>query len=505
MTMNKIIIQAKKQFFGRNFWVVLCGLAATFGLAVAVFQTVGQQVALIMIGLTVFAISLWDLKWGVVIVFAELFANSHGRLISGEFYGFDVSLRMVVFVAVMIAWLVLVIMKRAQPKWNDRRLAAFVPLGLAVILGLIVGVAGDQPIINVFNDGNGYFYLAYLGPIVSITWNQENRRLLLQTLTASATWVGGLTYGLVYIFAHFPEHALDGVYQFVRDTRTAEVTRMQEGVYRVFLQAQLSVMVALLILFGCYWFLQSKWSDRKTFIPYLSFLTGVIIISMSRSFWVGAAASAVVFLALYYKHSNMSVSVVKNIGWTILVKFGALLLILAVISFPIPSGSGSLGSYSDTVSKRASQSQDVAVASRWNLLDPMWGQIADRPVSGHGFGKVIAYDSDDPRAEAQGSETVWETYSFEWGWLDVWLKMGLAGLLGFGWVFFVLAKDLYKQIASARGWLHVGLLSSIVLVYVTHIFSPYLNHPLGLGVLLFVVPFVSRSNLTNVKPGPVTG
>jgi hypothetical protein len=498
--MDKKLVQLKEQFFGKVFWGVLLGLAIAFGLSALVFQTVGQQAALIMIGLTVFVVALWDLKWGLVIAFAELFANSHGRLISADLFGTDVSLRMIVFVAVLAAWVVLLLMKRAKLSLSDRRWSAFVPLGLAIILAFIIGSVSERPFTNVFNDGNGYLYLAYLGPLLSVAWTQANKRILLQTLAASATWVGLLTYGIVYIFSHFPEGVLGGVYEFVRDTRTAEVTKMQEGVYRVFLQAQLSVMVILLILFACYWFLQSKWSERKLMIPALAFFSGVVIVSMSRSFWVGAIAAALVFVGLYTQRPNRPVSILENIGWTFLAKLGAFLLILAVISFPIPSGTGSLSSYSDTVSKRASQSEDVAVASRWNLLNPMWATISEKPVSGHGFGKIVAYDSDDPRAEKQGSETVWRTFAFEWGWMDVWLKMGIPGLVGFGWLFYILARDLFEQISEPGGWLSIGLLSGIVLVYATHMFSPYLNHPLGLGVLLFTVPFMSRPKLANAEP-----
>jgi hypothetical protein len=46
------------------------------------------------------------------------------------------------------------------------------------------------------------------------------------------------------------------------------------------------------------------------------------------------------------------------------------------------------------------------------------------------------------------------------------------------------------MIAGDRAWLGVGLIASLVMLYVTHIFSPYLNHPLGIGFLLFLVPFM---------------
>jgi hypothetical protein len=44
------------------------------------------------------------------------------------------------------------------------------------------------------------------------------------------------------------------------------------------------------------------------------------------------------------------------------------------------------------------------------------------------------------------------------------------------------------------------------MLYVTHIFSPYLNHPLGLGFLLFIVPFIdSRRSLLPIHlPASVT-
>jgi hypothetical protein len=36
----------------------------------------------------------------------------------------------------------------------------------------------------------------------------------------------------------------------------------------------------------------------------------------------------------------------------------------------------------------------------------------------------------------------------------------------------------------------VSLFAGLITLYVTHVFSPYLNHPIGLGYLLFLLPFL---------------
>jgi len=48
----------------------------------------------------------------------------------------------------------------------------------------------------------------------------------------------------------------------------------------------------------------------------------------------------------------------------------------------------------------------------------------------------------------------------------------------------------YSVRQHGHAWLPVALGAGLVVLYITNIFTPYLNHPIGLGFMLFVLPFL---------------
>ncbi|MDO8599317.1 MAG: hypothetical protein Q7S02_04365, partial [bacterium] len=87
------------------------------------------------------------------------------------------------------------------------------------------------------------------------------------------------------------------------------------------------------------------------------------------------------------------------------------------------------------------------------------------------------------------------TTAFEWGYLDDLLERGLLGLLAELWF---LAALMYRSIREGgdRAALGLGLLA-VALVHVT---SPYLNHPLGIGILLLVFASIAQRNVVSSRP-----
>ena len=50
---------------------------------------------------------------------------------------------------------------------------------------------------------------------------------------------------------------------------------------------------------------------------------------------------------------------------------------------------------------------------------------------GRGFGATVTYQTRDPRILADNGSGEYTTYAFEWGWLDIWLKLGIFGLAAY--------------------------------------------------------------------------
>lgn len=483
------------QFFGRPFWTALAWMAGTFALSVAVFPYPVVSAAALVVGMAVVFVFSWKRpELGILIAFSELFANSHGHLVAYDVNGFSFSSRMAIFLAVMAAWSLSVVTRRVRLSFRDSRLSLFTPLFLAVSVGFGIGFILHDPT-TAFRDGNAYLYLAYLFPILTVKWDGDSRRRLLQVLAASAAWVSLLTLGLLYVFTHFPEWMLGAVYTFVRDTRTGELTKMAGNIFRIFLQAQFSVVVFGFFL-APFLFLRDI-PERVTRMVTLLLLVvaSVVIISLSRSFWVGMLAGAFVFLVLKIVDGWPGRTVTwKAVASIAMASAGACVLLMGIVLFPLPYRVGRVGDLAGLVSDRTTDVSDVAISSRWNLLPPLMTKIWEHPALGNGFGQEITFKTDDPRARAINPDGTWTTYSLEWGWLELWLKMGLLGPLSFAFLFLGLMRGLLPSIRTSQSWIGIGFISSLAMLYATHTFSPYLNHPLGLGLLLFAVPFLKQKS-----------
>jgi len=215
---------------------------------------------------------------------------------------------------------------------------------------------------------------------------------------------------------------------------------------------------------------------------------------MSRSFWVGLAAGLVVLgLFVLISRGYGFGKFVTRVSLSVLMLTSGVLLLWNLLAVPFPQALG-VGDFGSILSSRATELDEAAARSRWSLLGPMMEEIGQSPLAGRGFGTIVEYESDDPRVQ-KFFGGVATTYAFEWGFLDLWLKMGLLGLVAFVWIFVMYIKSLFGAAKTEEhGWLMLALGCGLVALYATHIFSPYLNHPIGLGFLIFLMPFLDLTH-----------
>lgn len=159
----------------------------------------------------------------------------------------------------------------------------------------------------------------------------------------------------------------------------------------------------------------------------------------------------------------------------------SLVLIFGAIAFPIPKVD--YANLKDVFGSRVSTG-DPASASRWNLLKAVEVKIKEAPILGSGFGASITYDSKDPRILKDHPDGKYTTYAFEWGWFEHWIKFGLFGFLFM--IFLVFRIGLRAWRSNNDDWLRYSMVATLVGLSVVHIFTPYLNHPLGFGILLAI-------------------
>ena len=497
----------RKQFTGKLTWYFLAGITIAHIIAIFARDTTFALPVLVILGIATFILTLKSLPQGLFVAFAEIFVGGHGHLIEVEVFGFSMSLRMVIFASVMLAWLILFIKKDAELRILALREMPWLILIAALIIGTVVGFINNDPA-KVFDDMNGYLAIGYLLPILSIRWTSSTKRDLLQVLFAGAVWLVFFTLLLSFLFNHLDGKTLSHVYTFVRDARLAEITLQtasdtselsilqNQYWYRIFMQSQLFVVTMILLIFSA---MVMMWrNQRLPGLPAASFalLGSTLILSMSRSFAFGLIAAGLLLIIVAFFQGKKPVSnVIKRLILSIVLGTIALLIAVGSALIPIPAKPD----ISDASFYRTSTDIDreLSISSRWQLLPAMMEQIQRSPIIGSGFGTEVTFISDDPRVRAINPSGEWTTYRFEWGYQDIWLKTGVLGLIAFGWyaiLIFIAVRFTMKRHGNA--WLSAGLGAGVLALFIINIFTPFLNHPIGIISMLFVLPFLDFEGLT---------
>lgn len=453
---------------------------------------------------------------GMMIALFEAAIGGHGILISDSLFGQGLSLRIAIFLGFFIGYACNIILNRKKVQIDFNRFLPFLSLmiivGLASVNGYLLGNGAGA----VFDDANGYLWFLYAIPMLTIQWTSEKRAGLLQMVFAAVIWLSSTTLILSYAFTHIDGDTLDILYRFVRDSRLAEITLQvtnQPGIvknilsifignesywFRIFQPSQLWIILFGFLLISSHFFIGKK-SDCGCFADsWIIVISAALITSLSRSFLVAFIFGLILGLFYLLKFTDRNwreffILSLKTAGYALL----GILIAIIIAVMPIP-GRPDLqdAAFYQTA---ADTGRSEAVISRWNLLDRLHEHIFDSPIIGSGMGSAVSYISEDPRIiESEGGE--YTTYRFEWGYHDIWLKMGIAGLAVYAWIFFAIMKGLLLRIKESESkWIPIGLSLAIIAVFTSHIFSPFLNHPIGISMLLFTIPFIGN----HLVPGRV--
>ncbi|MDD5031810.1 MAG: O-antigen ligase family protein [Patescibacteria group bacterium] len=481
-----------------------------------------ERVAFLVIVALVLALSLIKLEYGILILLAELFIGSKGYLFYLDAGGITISIRIAFWLIVMAVWLGKFIANRVKTRQSPRLKPSekniyfyyFIILFLFIAWGMVNGFLNHNDFSNIFFDFNGWFYFALIFPIYDFinpirnsseglspvvkqqriisNGARENIYDLGRVFLAATTWLALKTFFFLFAFSHDSSGVIFELYKWVRATGVGEITPVQGGFYRIFFQSHIFILIGFFILLTIFSYRPPK--NNKFFIFYFLFFilsSAIILVSFSRSFWVGA----VVGLLFYYLITILR----KN--WKFVLRISANLLAaglaaavftLIIVKFPYPTPIGGFDPAS-LFSDRLSNMGEAAVSSRWQLLPPLWTAIKQNPVLGSGFGATVTYESKDPRILTSSPTGEYTTYAFEWGWLDIWLKLGFFGLLAYLWL---IGKVIFDGFII-KNWLTIGLALGLIVIAVVSIFSPYTNHPLGIGYLLIAAAIITREKVAS--------
>lgn len=463
----------------------------------------------------VLILSLYKPAYGLFILLTELLIGSFGYLFYFENGGLKISLRLALWLIIMSVWLAGEVIKLAKTKklelnfFRSLYLSYFSILFIFIAWGVVNGFLENNSVNNIFFDANNWLYFLLVFPIFSVWLADDNLKTIAQIFMASVSWLSLKTLILAYIFSHnFGFFALD-LYLWVRRSGAGEITEVAPGFSRIFMQSHIFVLIGLVILL--FYLLMNviarsagdggslplgrlgvARNDKKELLISFSLLIlylTTIIISFSRSFWLGLAAGGLfAWLVIIFKLKiNLKKFIIFNLTALSAVIL-SLTLTFLIIKFPYPRPPAGLNA-ADLLSERTAQiTNEAGAASRWQLLPRLWQKIENAPILGRGFGVTVTYKSSDPRILAVSLKGEYTTYAFEWGWLDVWLKLGIFGLLAYLILFIKIIADGLK-ISSTNS---LALAAGLIVLLAVNIFSPYVNHPLGIGYLLITAVMMKR-------------
>ncbi len=477
-----------------------------FSFLAFLFPLFGKVFFVVIVLLAIF-LTIKNLEYGLLLLFAELITGSKGYLFFYEWPQFTLSIRIALFLTVMTIFFVKNIYFAVKTKacpilafFRNDNFKYFLPLFLFIIFAFANGFWNHNGFSNIYQDVNGWFYFVLLFPLYYVyeNKNDNDKRIFKDKIIAlfllATFWLALKTFILLFIFSHNSVAVMTTVYKWVRDTGVGEITRMDGGFVRIFFQSHIFAIVAFFItLFLVVEDGKVKIKNSILLIAYAA----IIILSYSRSNWLGFVAGFAFYLLILIVLKSWS-----KLGRVVYFSVGALFLAFVFINFliifPYPKTTASFNPAD--IAERASQiSNEAGVSSRWKLLPPLWAEVKKHIFVGGGYGATVTYFSADPRVLANNPTGEYTTFAFEWGWLEIWLKLGIFGVL---YYLFLLTKltvvNLYPRtlnlfFVNRESVINLAWIIGLITISVISFFSPYLNHPLGIGYLLLMSIFVEKN------------
>jgi len=460
---------------------------------VTIFTSTPNTAATLLVVVLMFWLAWKRPTVAMGVMMLELLIGSKGYLLQYGGWPSTISVRVLMTAAFLFGWGIHFLQHgRLQEVLGlfQRRvgyLVLFVFIAYATLRGVFIG---NQ---MVMKDANAWMDWVLLVPVLEISWRYKKtlRRDLTPILWVAVFWLALKSLVLEYIFSHGIQFASQPLYLWVRRTGVAEVTLVVGNAFRIFMQSYVYAVAAWITTLA--WWLSSfeerplkvterensekqRATNAKKYV-WLMMTASVVVLglSLSRSFWIGSFVGSLFLVLLLWKNQ---ISWWKRFRGPMTAVAAGMVIIAGVLAVPLPPVN--IASFANVFGSRASAGE-AAVVSRWNLMPILWRKIMEHPFLGSGFGASVTYRTVDPRILADHADGKYTTYAFEWGWLEHWIKFGIFGPLLIAYLLLSLGFRVWRL--EEPLWLRLSCVSSLIALATLHFFTPYLNHPLGIGFL----------------------
>ncbi|PJA92722.1 MAG: hypothetical protein CO133_01660, partial [Candidatus Komeilibacteria bacterium CG_4_9_14_3_um_filter_37_5] len=320
--------------FDRKINIYICVALTLFFLSLFTYLYLpAQAVIWWLIFVLTLVIACRNVTNGLLIMFAELFIGAQGHLFNWHLYGYDISLRIGIFIAVFIGFMVAIVKFKGQ-KWQQPYIY-YLFLG-SLLIAIVKGLYFNSSAVTFF-DFNNYLFLLIL-PVVNYIYDRSFLQNVAKLMIAAVHVLALEALLLFYAFAHQLSWLdLGLLYKWVRDLRLYEITHVVENYYRIFSPSQIySVVVLILLTIMLIYWQRRELVIKNNIYFWLSFFSAfvLLVISFSRSNWLAAIIVLPFMLFVFYYQKllswQQSIKVILIIGSS---------LALAILFIFICSGS----------------------------------------------------------------------------------------------------------------------------------------------------------------------
>ncbi len=425
----------------------------------------------------------YKIEYGFLVLVFEFFSGHGGHLF--EFSG--ISLRLTLFMIVMFIWLIRKIAGQKQWFVSLKKISPFYILFLLllffILFGLGRGLVNNNPVLAI-KDFINYSYFLLIFPLVDILRTRRTFHQISTIAQAATIGIAFLTIIVLILFAANLVEVHNIFYWWWRGVVIGKATFAGNNFFRIVTPAHLLILPLFLVYLSL---LAGRGKGKAGIkkqkkIVWLAVLASLaILINFSRAYLLGLLAG-LIFLA-------------RGLNWRRWLAFSLVVVVILaaefVLIYAIVSGGQVLASLkflgfrAETV---VSPEEELSSSTRLAILPRLKEKIIQQPILGTGLGTTVSYL--DPLTNQPKT-----TFHLDWGYLEIWLELGLLGLLSYLSILFFIFYQGWRKITVLAGnvlkkRILIGLLAGLISIAVATLTGPFLFHPLGIFCLTFTAAVI---------------
>lgn len=415
-----------------------------------------------------------------------------------------ISIRILLFVLCFFATLPAVF-RNIKELCRNYQVLIVVFFGIYIMICAAMGISAGNSKNFIWADVSTIMALALFPGFISVMCNNKSITKAINIVFWVSVFVSACTVLLHLILAFIKTETIIEINDLINKASLGGLASMQTGMQRLYMKSQIFLQVA--IIYGIWKIGKSETRKNKTVLYLCEGLLVIgCILSYTRGFWIGLAASALLVLLTGIKSWKQYLKIVcvmmaslvafLAISWAvyrspvaaveIVNRFDPSLIVINGINTDITD-------FDDD--SEVDKNNLVAVSMRAESIKMAKKEILKRPVFGNGLGKNLDKIRNDGK--------------IEYMYIDMTMKTGVVGtalfvVTFFGFILIQINQEKkfkkfgYKDLEFEDNVIRNRLLIAAYLgVAVTSFFNPFLNNPMGIMLLMLTVTAVYNGRLKN--------